>query len=300
VTKRTCSVVFLIGLTGLSPAFAQRPSDVAKVRAEWAITDEQREETIKHQHAMEQDWSRGLWVVRHPLFYSSYNDVNYLMSGRKITDGAPLTPEYQKKAQELFAAGKADRAAIDTSIYTLHLRTMGASFNQDPNFVPLKPMDVVCPLYGYPLTLVEPYPMKWEFAPTKIFQIYSGDGGIARLIKADVSTDGFKGGFRFLPNTIPDGLGWGFSHWGSDVLTIDVSYVAWWYEQESGFVMEPGVPHSDKLHGVEKWKQTSPDVLELELTLTDPVALTKPWTVTKVFDRTKGTEQIELRDRQCH
>jgi hypothetical protein len=155
-------------------------------------------------------------------------------------------------------------------------------------------------LYGYPLTLIEPYPMKWEFAPTKIFQIYSGDGGIARLIKAGVSTEGFKGGFRFPANTVPDGLGWGFSHWDGDVLTIDVSYVSWWYEQESGFVIEPGVPHSDKLRSVEKWRQTSPDVLELQLTLTDPVALTKPWTVTKVFDRTKGNEQIELRDRQCH
>ena len=85
---------------------------------------------------LEQDWSRGLWVVQHPMFYSSYKDVDDYLSGRKVSDGAPLTPEFQAKAKALFEAGKADRAAVDTSVYTQHLRTMGASFNQDPNFQP--------------------------------------------------------------------------------------------------------------------------------------------------------------------
>ena len=83
---------------------------------------------------------------------------------------APLTPEYQHKADELRATGKKDHAAVDTGALVEHLKTMGISFNQDPNFKPLKPIDVVCPFYGYPLTLIEPNPMKWEFAPTKIFR----------------------------------------------------------------------------------------------------------------------------------
>ena len=60
------------------------------------------------------------------------------------------------------------------------------------------------------------------------------------------------------------------------------------------------MPHSDKLRGIEKWRQTGPDTLELDLTLTDPEALTKPWVVKKVYDRTMGNQQVELRDRQCH
>src|SRR6202030_1674971 len=150
--------------------------------------------------------------------------------------------EYQRKAEELRAAGKKDRAAVDTGALVEHLKTMGISFNQDPNFKPLKPIDVVCPFYGYPLTLIEPNPMKWEFAPTKIFQVFTGDGGVARLIKAGVSTGGFKGGFRFPANTIADGLGWGYAQWEGNVLTIHVSHVSWWYQEESGYVLEVGVP----------------------------------------------------------
>ena len=303
---RPGSVAFLAcglaaGLALVSPLLGQRPDAVAKARAEWAVTDAQRAGKEKRTHALEQDWSRGLWVVRNPLFFSSYKNVDDYLSGRKVPDGAPLTPDFQQKAQALLLAGKKDRSAVDTSVFTQHLMTMGISFNQDPNFVPLKPFDVVCPLYGYPLTLIEPNPMKWEFAPTKIFQLFSGDGGVSRLIKAGVSTDGFKGGFRFPANTIPDGEGWAFAYWDGDILTVDVSHISWWYEQESGYVIEVGVPHSERLGAIENWHQTGPDTLELELTLTDPVALTKPWTVKKTYDRIMGNEKyVELRDRQCH
>jgi len=288
-------------LVATPPASAQSPADVARVEAEWKLTDEQIADRQKQAHSLEQDWSRGLWVVRNPLFFSGYKSVDDYLSGRKITNGAPLTPEYQQKAAELLAAGKQSRAAVDTGALVEHLRNMGISFNQDPNFVPLKPVDVVCPFYGYPLTLIEPNPMKWEFAPTKIFQVFTGDGGVSRLIKAGVSSVGFKGGFRFPPNTIPDGLGWAYAHWEGNVLTIEVSHVSWWYQEESGYVLEVGVPHSDKLTAVEKWWQTGPDTLQVEITFTDPTALSKPWVVNKIYDRTMGdVKYLEIRDRQCH
>ena len=292
-----------IGLaSGLAaPLLAQTPEQRAKVFKEWAMTDEQRAAAEKRGHELEQNWSRGLWQVRGPLFFSSYKSVDDYLSGRKVPDGAPLTPEFQQKAAALLAAGKKNRAAVDTTVFVQHLSTMGASFNQDPNFVPLKPVDVVCPLYGYPLELIEPNPFKWEFGPTKMFQLFQGDGGISRLIKFGVSMDGWKGFFRFPNNTVADGQGWAYAYWDGDTLTINVSHIAWYYETESGYVIEVGVPHSDKLTGVEKWRQIGPDTLELELTLTDPTALTKPWTVKKTYDRIKGDEKyLELRDRQCH
>jgi hypothetical protein len=282
---------------GVKPALAQTRQEVEKARKEWELTDAQRKEMRRRALALQEDWARGMWVVRNPLFFSSYTSVDDYLSGRKIADGAPLTPEYQKKAEALREAGKKDRAAVDTGAFVQHLMTMGASFNDDPNFVPMKAFDVVCPLYGYPLALIEPNPMRWEFAPTKIFQVWNGDGGISRLIKAGVSNEGFKGKFRFPGNTVHDGMGWAFAYWEGDALTIETNYVAWYYEQESGYVIEVGVPHSDKLSAIERWRQTGPDTLELEITITDPVALTKPWTVKKVYDRKMG---IEIRDRQCH
>ena len=289
-----------LGLAAVPRASAQSAAQSDKVRKEWAETDEQRAERRRRAHALEQDWSRGLWVVRNPLFFSSYKSVDEYLSGKKAPDAAPLNAEYQQKAQALLAEGRKNREAVDPLSFVQHLKTMGASFNQDPNFVPLKPFDVVCPFYGYPLELVEPNPMKWEFAPTKIFQLFSGDSGVSRLMKSGVSTEGWKGGFRFPATTIADGQGWAFAHWEGDVLTIETSHISYWYQEEPGFVIEVGVPHSDKLQGLEKWRQTGPDTLELELTLTDTGAFTKPWTVKKIYDRTKGNELVELRDRQCH
>ncbi len=174
---------------------------------------------------------------------------------------------------------------------------MGLSFNQDPNFLPLKPFDVTCPLYGYPLELIEPNPMKWDFGSTKIMQYFSGSAGISRLIKSGGSVSGWKGNFRWPATTIPDGQGWAYAHWEGNVLTIDVSHVSWWYEQESGYVMEVGAPHGEKLTATEKWWQTGPNELHLEVTIKDPEALTKPWVVTKVFDRIDYNEVV---NRQCH
>jgi hypothetical protein len=298
-------VLGLILQLGMACAASAQTTDsdpgIAKAREEWALTKQQLADRRNLAHSLEQDWSRGLWVVRKPLFFSSYKDVDDYLSGRKIPDAAPLTPEYQKKAQELLEAGRKNRPAVDATALTEHLFTMGVSFNQDPNFVPLKPVDVVCPLYGYPLTLIQPSPMKWEFSPTKILQFFTGDRGEARFIKSGVSTYGFKGKFSFPPDTIPDTLGWGIAHWEGNVLTIEVSHISWWYDSESGFVLEIGVPHSENLTAVEKWWQTGPDTLQLEITLTDPDALTKPWVVQKTFDRTMGDVKfLELRDRQCH
>ena len=303
INRMFMACVLAIGftLTAVSPLLAQTAAQTNKVFKEWAISDEQRAAAEKRGHELQQNWSRGLWKVRNPLFFSSYTSVDDYLSGRKVTDGAPLTPEYQRKATALLAAGKKDRAAVDTTVFTQHLLTMGASFNQDPNWKPLQPVDVVCPLYGYPLELIQPNPLKWEFGTNKMFQVFDGDGGIARLIKFGVSKDGYKGFFRFPNNTVADGQGWAFAYWDGDVLTMEVSHVAWYYQDETGYVIEVGVPHSDKLTALEQWRQTGPDTLELELTLTDPTAFTKPWTVKKTYDRIRADEKyLELRARQCH
>jgi len=50
--------------------------------------------------------------------------------------------------------------------------------------------------------------MKWEFAPTKISSFLRVTAA-CRFHQAGVSTDGFKGGFPFPANTIPDGEGLG-------------------------------------------------------------------------------------------
>src|ERR1051326_7279457 len=98
-----------LGLAAVPSASAQSAAQSDKVRKEWAEKDEQRAERRKRAHALEQDWSRGLWVVRNPLFFSSYKSVDEYLSGKKVPDAAPLNTEYQQKAEALLAEGRKNR-----------------------------------------------------------------------------------------------------------------------------------------------------------------------------------------------
>jgi hypothetical protein len=46
-----------------------------------------------------------------------------------------------------------------------------------------------------------------------------------------------------------------------------------------------GLPHSEKFHVIERIGLVSPSVLQVEITVEDPKAYTKPWTAVRKFDR---------------
>ena len=52
--------------------------------------------------------------------------------------------------------------------------------------------------------------------------------------------------------------------------------------------MSGGLPHSDALHVVERFRRLDRDTLEDEVTIDDPKTYTKPWTAKKVFERKPG------------
>ena len=45
-----------------------------------------------------------------------------------------------------------------------------------------------------------------------------------------------------------------------------------------------GLPHSDALHVVERISRTDHDTLQVDYTLDDPKAYTKPWTAQRIFN----------------
>jgi hypothetical protein len=60
-------------------------------------------------------------------------------------------------------------------------------------------------------------------------------------------------------------------------------------------MLAPGVPHSDQLRISERIRRVAPEWLEIEVTLTDPVVLAEPFTVTNTYHRLDG----ELREYVC-
>jgi hypothetical protein len=51
-----------------------------------------------------------------------------------------------------------------------------------------------------------------------------------------------------------------------------------------------GLPHSEALHVVERIRRVSQNMLQVNITIEDPKAYTKPWTAERRFDLKPGWE----------
>jgi hypothetical protein len=167
--------------------------------------------------------------------------------GRPRGAGEPpsLTPPYAAKLAEYQAAQRAGEIQD------------GPAANCVPN--------------GMPSIMTQPYPIEILFTP----------GKVTILIEAyaqwrQIFTDG-----REHPED-PDLTfnGHSIGHWEGETLVVDtVGFTT------DTFMGGGGMRHSERMHIVERFKLASPDRLEVETTVDDPEALTKPFTRTAAYGR---------------
>jgi hypothetical protein len=123
---------------------------------------------------------------------------------------------------------------------------------------------------GMPGIMAQPYPMEFLLTPgqvTIVIEAYS--------MVRHIYTDG-----RPLPeDPDPNFFGTSVGHWEGDTLVV----------QTVGFSamteIEPHVPHSEKMQIVERFRLVDPDTMSIQTTLTDPVALTVPYTTNRMLKR---------------
>jgi hypothetical protein len=88
------------------------------------------------------------------------------------------------------------------------------------------------------------------------------------------------GGAHPPPDELPDGFfGDSIAEWDGDTLVVDTVG----FKARTRLFNE--APHSPALRIVERFRLIGPDLLEDEMTLTDPEVLEKPWVVRRVFLR---------------
>jgi hypothetical protein len=85
---------------------------------------------------------------------------------------------------------------------------------------------------------------------------------------------------------IPTWMGNSIGQWEGDTLIVDTTGF-----NELTWADLWGLPHSGELHVIERIRQISPTVLQVEITVEDPKTYTKPWTAVRRFDR-KSTWEI--------
>jgi len=114
----------------------------------------------------------------------------------------------------------------------------------------------------------QPYPIEFLYSPGKVVMLIE-----AYMQFRHIYTDGRKH-----PED-PDStfMGHSIGHWEGDTLVVDSVGFA------DSTQIAGGVPHSDKLRIVERIRKVSPEWMEIQTTLTDPVVLAEPFTSTASF-----------------
>ncbi len=82
-------------------------------------------------------------------------------------------------------------------------------------------------------------------------------------------------------------MGHSIGHWEDDTLVIDT------VGMNEGIYDRTGNPHSDKVHLMERMRLVAPELIENQMTLEDPVMLTRPWKVTRYMRRFSHIAQAE-------
>ena len=90
-----------------------------------------------------------------------------------------------------------------------------------------------------------------------------------------------------IDDTPPGYFGHSVGHWDGGVLVVDTIGVK---PEVRGF---KDLPHSDQMRITERLQLLAPDILQDQVTITDPKALTRPWSFTFAYRRLPNYEMLE-------
>ena len=140
-----------------------------------------------------------------------------------------------------------------------------------------------CRWVGLPGIMGYPYPFEILVTPGRITMIFEADSQVRRIWmnrRRHLDPDDLD------PTYYGDSIG----HWEGDTLVVDTI----------GFntqTLVSGAPHSEQMHIVERIRHRGPNVLEDQMTITDPQAFAAPVSQTFVYGRRPGWR---IREYSCN
>jgi hypothetical protein len=123
---------------------------------------------------------------------------------------------------------------------------------------------------GMPGIMGQPYPMEFLLTPGKVTIVIEAYTQVRHI-----NTDG-----RPLPqDPDPKFFGTSVGHWEGGTLVAETVGFS------DHVQLARGVPHGDKMKIVERFRLTDRDTMNIETTITDPVALAAPYTTVNTLKR---------------
>jgi hypothetical protein len=130
-----------------------------------------------------------------------------------------------------------------------------------------------------PAAMLEPYPIEIVQIPGQVILLLEYEH-LVRFIHI---------GRPHPENTDPTFLGDSIGKWQGDTLAVDT--VAF---KDTTWLDATGLPHTDALHVTERIRRIKHDTLEDRITIDDPKAYTKPWSVRKLYQLKPDWQILEF------
>jgi hypothetical protein len=142
--------------------------------------------------------------------------------------------------------------------------------------------EIKCYLPGVPRANYMGHPFQVLQSSKAIFIAYQYAGATRDILLKDPG-----------PAPVDSWMGQSVGRWEGDTLVVDVTGFndQSWFDRAGNF-------HSDKLHVVERWTRTAPNVLSYEATIEDPQVFSRPWKVSMPLYR-RIEKNAQLMDFKC-
>jgi hypothetical protein len=98
----------------------------------------------------------------------------------------------------------------------------------------------------------------------------------------------FTDGRNFPADPTPTWFGYSIGKWAGDTFVVETIGF-----NDQTWLDDPGHPHTDAMHVTERFRRRDFGHLDIDITIDDVSAYTRPWTVTARFDLLADTELIE-------
>jgi len=132
---------------------------------------------------------------------------------------------------------------------------------------------------GTPRSDAVPYPLKIFQTPQMTLILYEAVHHFRQI---------FTDGREPPPDPNPTWLGYSVAHWEGDALVAETSGL-----NDHGWLDNFGHPNTDALHVTERFRRRDFGHLEIQVTIDDPKAYKKPWTVTLPYTFLADTDLLE-------
>jgi hypothetical protein len=137
-----------------------------------------------------------------------------------------------------------------------------------------------CLPHGVPDAMLVPAtPFKLVQTPDVTLILYENQGRYRQV---------FTDGRSFPPEMQPTWLGYSIGKWEGDTFVVDTHGF-----NDQSWLDDGGHPHSDAYHSIERFHRRDFGHLDMEITIDDPKAYTKPWKATVHFEFFPDMELME-------